>query len=323
MKEIIYLDTNFLNSFLAQKNNGLPTTSSREDSEELKNTSEESSGSKSGSSIEATYKTGEIEFPLIFKSPSGDLKGVWRPGTFSEEKAIASQTEFAKQIITTQMHDNALEEFINYLGSEESQLKVSDSNEIGTYINKSTDFKIVDFKYLKKIIDAEALSTVMLYQSEEQIMKYKTQLESIPKAERSSAQYQELKRQLEIIERKLAAERKEFTGQLEFAQIALSYLDNISTNATYLITDGFIIPLKQDFLRESGSDLSFKYGNTSNIKISFIGKITGEIPDSDLDKRAPEEFITKIHEMLYTVFISLNLIKKGDKILSPVAIYFE
>lgn len=35
MKEIIYLDTQFLNSFLAQINDGLPTLKSREEAEEI------------------------------------------------------------------------------------------------------------------------------------------------------------------------------------------------------------------------------------------------------------------------------------------------
>lgn len=323
MKEIIYLDTNFLNSFLAQINNGLPTSTSREDSEEVKNTSEESSGHRSATSIEATFKSGEFEIPLILKSPSGEVKGVWRPGEFSEEKAIASQTEFAKEIITTQMHDNALEEFINYLDRTDTTLAVSDSRDIGTYINKTTNFKIFDFKYLKKIMDVEALTRMIFYETEEQVNKFKLQLNSAPKDKRSGKEYQVFKSQLTATEEKLKKSKETFKNQLEFVQQALSYIDNISSCTTYLITDGFILPMKEEFLRERGSDLSFKYGSTSSIDISFIGKITGEIPNTNMGELNPEEMITRFHEMLYIVLISLNLIKKGDKIVSPVAIYFE
>lgn len=320
MKEIIYLDTNFLNSFLAQINGGLPTIKSREEMEEIKDVSESSEGFKSLSSVEAVMKTGEFEIPLLFKTPSGEIKGIWKPGNFSEEKAIASQTEAAKQIISTQMHDNALEEFITYLDDNEF---LKSENEIGSYIQKTENFKIVDFDFLVRMMQFDTLGMVIFEKFDKDISKIENEMENIPSKVKHTREYQQKKAELNSKVKKVKSKKDETRQEFEDIEKILKYLQSILPYSTFLIMDNAIVPLKSDFLREKGQELSFKYGNTPNLKITLLGKITSSINDIDVPALASPEAILELHEMLYAIFGLFNLIKKGDKIVSPVAIYFE
>lgn len=323
MKEIIYLDTNFLNSFLAQTNGGLPTTKSREESEEIKDALESSSGHKSASSIEATFKSGKFEIPLILNTPSGEVKGVWRPGTFSEEKAIASQTEAAKQIISTQMHDNSLEEFMSFLKKNES-LTANDQelygNQIGKYISRKSSFKIIDFEYLQRIMQADIFSQFMFQELEKQHQQWEEQIKVFPK---TSAEYKKLNSQLKKSSDNLKNMRKKTNEQFKQVEDIMKYLTDILPNSTFIIGDGFIAPLKAEFLRELGKELTFKYGNSPSLKVTLLGKITGELNTEDLPNLDGVDAVLELHQFIYFMLNSLSLTKKGDLIVSPVAIYFE
>lgn len=327
MKEIIYLDTQFLNSFLAQKNDGLPTLKSHERAEEIKDALESSDGHKSGSSIEAIFKTGDFEIPLVFKGPSGEIKGVWRPGTYSEEKAIASQTEAAKQIISTQMHDNALEEFIIYLNENTEDIYVTelteDKNCIGKYVTKKSTFNIIDFDYLIKIMQADIIKMFMFDELDKKLDEINQQLKNTPKAQKNTKEYQQTNSFFKDRKVKIENTKKQTISELEKVEKMLKYLKEILPNSTFLIGDGIIAPLKEEFLREQGKELSFKYGNSSNLEITLLGKVTGKISSSELPQLNDIDIVLQLHQMIYFILESLKLTKKGDHIVSPVAIYFE
>lgn len=327
MKEIIYLDTQFLNSFLAQINDGLPTSKSREKAEEIRDTLESSEGFKSASSIEAILKSGDFEIPLLFKSPSGEIKGIWKPGLFSGEKAIASQTEAAKQIISTQMHDNALEEFIDFLHENDNELFTSEigyqGEIIGKYINRKSTFKIIDFEYLISIMQADVFQLFLFDKLEEQINNIDQKIKNTPKDKRNTKEYQQLKTFFDQNKRKIDKEKEKIVDVLEKVEKMLKYLKDILPNSTFLLGDGFIAPLKEEFLREKGKELSFKYGDSSNLEITLLGKVTGKISSSDLPQLDDVDSVLQLHKMINFILQSLNLTKKGDHIVSPVAIYFE
>lgn len=156
MKEIIYLDTTTLHSYLAQTNGGLATNKSHEHSEQTNDSLESSQGYNGRNKAEVTVKSGEVEIPFIFKSPSGDIKLVLDPGKFSSEKSIMSQTEQGKEIISKQLHDNALEELEVILESK-GLLSTTSTSKAGEFIKTSSTFKFLDFQYLNKILDMDKL----------------------------------------------------------------------------------------------------------------------------------------------------------------------
>lgn len=315
MKEIIYLDTNFLHSFLAQYNGGLPTNKSREESEEQKDVSESSEGHKSASRTEITGKSGEIEIPFIVKTPSAQLKTVWQPGQTTEEKAIVSQTETAKEIITTQLHDNALEDFITFL-SKETTFVSNETTVVGKYKKITNDFKIIDFDYLFKIIQANKLSVFMFKESDEQYKSLENEIKHAP----NSPENRDLKKQFKEQYQEYTKQKEKQLEDLKYIEDILVYLKDILPNSSFILMDGIIAPLKDEFLREKGNELSFKYGIKSNLKITLLGKVTSKFSDFQFNE---EDALLQIFQILNVAFEALDLIKKGDYIISPVAIYFE
>lgn len=154
-----------------------------------------------------------------------------------------------------------------------------------------------------------------------QIKILEEKAQSTPKNMRNQKNYQQLKAELTTRKNKLNNVKTKLKNDFENVVKVLNYLKDILPNSTFIIGNDFIAPLKPDFLREQGKELSFKYGNSSNVEINLLGKITGKITGESLPDL--EEDFFKIHKLIYFVLEKLELTKKGDLIISPVAIYFE
>lgn len=112
---------------------------------------------------------------------------------------------------------------------------------------------------------------------------------------------------------------------VEFISIAIQYLENVLPTKIFLKQDRYISPLKLKYLRESSTELIFKYGKRSFIDATVVGKVTRIFDSLDatiLDgSMNVTSYITK--NIIDVALNSIMIIKKGDIIISPVAIYFE
>ncbi|MFG3612422.1 DUF6414 family protein [Rummeliibacillus stabekisii] len=320
MKEIIYLDTTMLHSYLAQANDGLATNSSYESSEQVVDTSELSQGFNSRNKTEVTVKSGEIEIPFMFKTPSGDIKLVLDPGKFSTEKSIMSQTEQGKEIISKQLHDNALLNFENSLIENDLIHSSTDPNITGKYIKICSSFKIVDFKYFSKIFQGNKLHKFMFMEFEQQIKE----LEKSLKSEVNPQTKKEYNKQLQKTKSEFEQVKKETGVQINNTEMAIQYLSDITPTDSFLLIEDIISPLKSEFLREPGDQLAFKYGGSSaSLKINLIGKVTSIIENVDTPSFSGPQALLDINKIFYSILHPMGILNKGDKIVSPIAIYFE
>ncbi|AMA72895.1 hypothetical protein ACH33_08515 [Aneurinibacillus sp. XH2] len=322
MKEIIYLDTDFLHSFLAQQNNGLPTEITKENFEEITDELQQQFGYNSRSQIEATLDTGRFEIPLIFNSPKGAIKGVFQPGTYSGEKVISTQTEAGKEIISTRLHDNALELFQKQL-KEEKRLFTIDSANVGDYIILKAQFNIIDFNYLLKMIQPEILGKIMVYKEKSTIESQLKILEMNYQTNKSPEIKQQIRKSQDNI-KKLEKQANVNTTNLKEVEKALKYLAEVLPYSSFLKIKNAVSPLKEKYLRESASELAFKYTVDENsLEITLLGKITSRVKKVTTEEFAQDDIINGLSGLFYDILIPFGIIEEGDLIISPVAIYFE
>ncbi|MEK5272596.1 hypothetical protein NSR00_17945 [Aeribacillus sp. FSL K6-8394] len=314
MKEIIYLDTGVIHSYIAQQFDGLPTETSNERGEEINDTNEKEYGYKSGTSLETKIKSGKFEIPVLLKTPEGELKLTLQPGRFSSEKAVISQTETGKEIISKQLHDNALETFIK----NNEFYSTEDPNIEGKFVKCVSEFKIIDFKYLKNILQSDKLLEFMFIEQEEEMKKMKNDVDQ------DNGKHKTILREaLNHYRSELSNSKKIMKSQLDFIEKAISYLNDILPTESFMIMRDAIAPLKKEYLRETAKELMFKYGaSSSSIHVTIVGKVTNKIKSvkiPDLTKDPFFEFPNIINAVLHP----LGVINEGNLIISPIAIYFE
>jgi hypothetical protein len=320
MKELIYLDTNFLHSFVAQLQDGLPVNVSYETLEEIRDEKELQEGEKSGAFIEGGIKLGELEIPLIFKSPTGQLKARLQPGLFSSEKINLSQLESGKEIISKQIHDNALNHFEKYLDENKLLFNSLENEPIGKVVKCKSNFKIVDIQYLKNIIQTDKLIEFMFMQQYKKLEILKEQVKNMPSSKEKNIQNAKIK----TVEGKINEQKESLKEQFSFVKNALEYLTGILPTESFILMENLIAPLKNEFLREKSNELMFKYGGEeSNLQITLIGKVTNKINKVELPDFSGEDALIRIHEIINAILYPIGVIKQGDFVVSPIAIYFE
>lgn len=318
LKELIYLDTEYVHSFIAQTEGGLPTNIDSEKSEEIREQSDSESSRGADSFIEGKFKLGEFEIPLLFKTPTGEISTGIKPNFKSTEKVSLSQLESGKEIISKILHDNALEKVESGLIEKNVLLRNVHEAEAGKYIKIKTPFKIIDFDYLKKAFAPDKLPDLIFSDLDKTFESLKSETKRL-----EGKQKQLAKAQVKSEEQRIRKEKKEQVDSLKFLESALNYITDIIPTVSYLVGDNILVPLKKDYLREESKDLTFKYGTSSGLKINILGKVTRIIDDVEIPDFDQDFDYMKIGEIVNFILNSIGVLDEGDYIISPIAIYFE
>lgn len=304
MKEIIYLDTSFLNSFIAQTNNGLPTNHVRELLEQETNTSIDATQRESSHEASGKASTGSISIPAVFSTPSGELNYKYNIKSKIDSSVSLSQLDAGKEIISKQLHDNALLDFESYL--EENHRYCTNLNfeakQLGEFIKITHPFDIFDINYIRNLYKVDLLTELMT-------------LNQIP-----PAHVKDKSKWKPRLEPGVEMGMKGF-------DLLFRYLSNIIPSSLCIKQGKFFSPLKEEYIRGNNSDIIFKYGTQSSLKITVIGKTTRIFDQFDIDMFSENGDLSKasiaINVFFQEVLDQIRLIKKGDIIVSPIAIYFE
>ncbi|AFC32114.1 hypothetical protein PM3016_5414 [Paenibacillus mucilaginosus 3016] len=303
MKEIIYLDTSFLHSFIAQLKEGLPTSHVREFLEQETQTTLDATQKESTHEVSGEASTGSVTIPQFFATPSG--KGAYKYINKNrlDNSFTLSQLDAGKEIISKQLHDNALSDFEEYLNDDNVYCTTNDAFDkqidIGKYIKIIHPFEIFDLSYVKKSLDVSILKEMALLANSGVVPAKNGQKKLNPDVEK---------------------------GMNSF-DVILRFLTNILPSNLCIRQGNFISALKEKYVRETNSELIFKYGTKSSLKLTVLGKVTREFDEFDIDMFNKGGMFSHITESITGVtrqFIDeVKLIKKGDIIISPIAIYFE
>ncbi|MUG68669.1 hypothetical protein GNP94_22110 [Paenibacillus campinasensis] len=316
MKELIYLDTAFLHSFIAQQHKGLPISYSTEFQESETKSDTQGKSGELQNEVRAEFKTGEFSIPGILNSPSGTTE--YKLGhTKSTNAAITlTQLEAGKEIISKQLHDDAFQQFEDYLKENSLVTQVNDNHtwRNGEYVSLRKPFAIYDIAHIKNIFNPEGIGVAMEFALSASIQHERARLEAAAEKDFKSKLRgfeQSEKKEYEAIKKELG----------KFRQI-IDYFESLLPSPTFIKSGNVICPLKHDNLRESASLLNFKYGQDEKIPINILGKYTRRF-DQYVDLASTFGPIGEAINQFDSVFEILGIIKKGDRIVSPIAIYFE
>ncbi len=135
MRQFLYLDTDIVNSIIAQAENGLVQEKSNEEA----HTETESDSSNSKLSVNGTAGGSLAKLAKLEANLTGELSGT----------EGGSSTATSREIVNKTLHDAAFNiayEHIDVVKIPEERL---DDNKVGSYIELTRTFNFVDFDYLE------------------------------------------------------------------------------------------------------------------------------------------------------------------------------
>ena len=292
MRRFIYLDTETLNSYIAQIYDGLIKTH-EENTQQIDESSEESSHSISPNAA--------IDFTLLGKGMEGKIEYIFKSLKANKDSTLINKVE------TKMLHDNAFDLLINHINKHED---LKDGN-IGKFIELFNSFYILDFLYYKELFNDANFINFLIDSSMVNIIK---EIEN--EKSKLTTGTPNKKQIIKEIDNKLAAFRKEQESEYSNALKLIDIITKIIPYQRVLCINDCIVTLSDEFIRDNIQMSSFKYGG----KIKVFGYITNII-HKNTDQNLPifAEIINKINSAILPEIVN----KDEVKIIHPIAIYYE
>lgn len=306
IKDYIYLDEDSLNSSLAQFERGLIDSYSSESKTKQSNTNGQSTELSGG--FNGFFGLG--------------ISGIKHSKTTVEETSADSQ----KEIINSIIHDYAVDRLIDRCIENHLLNKSVKSSNEGDFILLITDFHIYDFEYLEDIMSESNLELFRKLSLPDDIRKKQVSLNALRK--KSSNRDGNFKAQVKSMQDKIdqANMKNEVIFDILNTIHLLGKFAKSAFNDSILVRgDNSIFLCKKQKFRMNRSQLAML--NDSKRKISVLGIVEAVKYNintlGSFDKINPNE-INKIPSMLSEVLLSsFNIIENNDRLIKPIAIYFE
>ncbi|MBA3926590.1 DUF6414 family protein [Listeria rustica] len=309
MKELVYLDNEFINSFISQMYNGLPI--------DLQNSKKETDQE------EATEQSSE-KTNVNHTGTLGIYKGKYDFETSESDQHMVMQSSETQEIISKKMHDNALNDFEEYLTNSSKLIEDAQKIKKNNFIKIKIPFRIINLELLKNMYGENVLNSVLFYTNQDDY-------EEVNKIKHNSKLSTQVRNsQIKQVESKI----KKAKDELELTYQGIQHMFNatlpvLPTNL-YFKSDDVIIPLDKRYLREDPLFLDFKYNSDDSSNptyITLIGKVTNKTKKI-LDERAFKEdamigYIRQFNSVFEEFFKLVDLIDDESFIVSPIAIYFD
>lgn len=296
MKEIIYLDTNLVNSLLAQQNAGLVTKLVNEDGE---------SDAKTEGSTEQTTISSDVGLSALLKATGG-----YSSTNVDSYNFVFSKSN--KNLVETALDDYSLDLLITGLEAK-NLIKHSDYQD-GDLISVSGELTVFNFEQLAETSDLEEIG--FLLPEYDEFKALKSEYGKIKGKEKH------LRRAKEIQE-SLSTNGWNIFETIKHMSVYLKKLLP-ETNLIKISNTFSILPL--EFLRVQSVQLSFMQFGKRKIKMLGIcsSKVDEQIP-SDFSHMKDSSLMLKYAPttILNIMLGSFRMVNKDDHLVRPIAIYFE
>lgn len=296
MKEIIYLDTNLVNSLLAQQNAGLVTRLVNEDGE---------SDAKTEGSTEQTTISSDVGLSALLKATGG-----YSSTNVDSYNFVFSKSN--KNLVETALDDYSLDLLITGLEAK-NLIKHSDYQD-GDLISVSGELTVFNFEQLAETSDLEEIG--FLLPEYDEFKALKSEYGKIKGKEKH------LRRAKEIQE-SLSTNGWNIFETIKHMSVYLKKLLP-ETNLIKISNTFSMLPL--EFLRVQSVQLSFMQFGKRKIKMLGICSSTfdEQIP-SDFSHMEDSNLMLKYAPttILNIILGSFGMVNKDDHLVRPIAIYFE
>lgn len=312
MKEIIYLDETFLNSFISQAYDGLPVQKQTEHTNSF--------GDQGTDSVtEKGELNGKLNLGIVASGGKYDTTETNQLTTF--------ETDETKDIVSKKIHDNALDDLENTLKDKNKLFSDVTNRKFGDYVKIETTFQLNDLdEFLSTLNDTtlEAYKVAV----EEDIRTHDTSTEILIQSQDLSRKDGEQQKREYKKDKKQEIENTKYNFNLISSYISFA-TENLPTSI-FMKAPNSIIPLNRNNLRESSSSLNFKYNhNDLDPKIFILGKVTKKTTNMNIfDLRMfKDKGLGTMYEGFNDVFTELfklfDILNKNEYVISPIAVYFE
>lgn len=298
MKQFLYLDTDIINSIIAQTEKGLIQSLSNEEvSSETETDSLNVSINGTGMIGGSIAKLAKAEANL-----SGSLESI----------EGGSLTSTSREIISKTLHDAAFDIAYTYIEPSKIELENQSNDETGNYVELTRVFDFVDLDYLEKLFEKDGIIEFIKKNSAEQI---EAGAEKIKEGHnREQLRKAGINFKLEI-KKAIDASNKQYD---DIAVIIKAMRGLIPYNRMLISSDGYLVPLNTKYFRVDPLDLGFKYGG----EITCVGMITNIIgedtnPNDDNNIFAMVQFTA--NEVLRSI---LPTNENNLCVIHPIAIYY-
>ncbi len=299
MKQFLYLDTDIVNSIIAQSEQGLIQSFS----DEKVSSETEADSSKIAANVNAQLGGSLAKLVKAEADLSGSLESV----------ESNSSTATSREIISKTMHDAAFSIAYNCINPIKVEYGNQSADDTGNYVEMKRVFDFVDFDYLERlfekggIIDYAKRNTAEQIEAEAEKVKEGYNREQLRKAGN--------KFKTEV--RKIVDESNKSFDEIAIVIKVLRGL--IPYNRMLISSDGYLIPLNTRYFRVDPIDLGFKYGGEI-ICVGMITNIIGEDANPNDDKNVFATLQFTANEVLRRI---LPTSQSNLCVIHPIAIYYE
>ena len=293
MRRFIYLDTDTLNSYLAQMFDGLIQGKSEE--------SEDKRGIEKQNGIKTTA-LGELALKLWGKGVDASFEAA-----YERLKTVANEEMF-RDVQTKIMHDNAFDHFYEYI---EDENLLNCENEIGSFVAVEDNFYIFDIAFYQKLFAENGFVTSVAKITEMNAeKKIQEQFDALPREQRRD----------KSIKGKFDDMRREATAKTQNGFVAgktlIEMLASIIPYPQILCIKNYLVVLNENFMRDSISTAAFKYGG----KVNVVGYITNKVTAQT--ETPASEFAgigNSINDIMKVFFKNVDEMY----IVHPIAVYYD
>lgn len=295
MKQFLYLDTDIVNSIIAQAEKGIITQRTIEASESKNRNRRKVFSPKVNASVTGGFwKFVEAKAQLEM---SGEFEGV------------VSNGQVSKDVIEKVLHDAAFDEACKYIEIHDVKEGIQDFDEEGNYLKLWRNFTFIDLDYLENIFQIGEDSSLMKELSKGQIEKKVSESTNRKQRRDNKDKFNQLLD--ETIERS--------AGQIDMLNSMIRLLKRlIPYNRLLLSKDGYIIPVDDKYFRIDSKYMGFKYGGS----ITCIGMVTNLIGE-DFNPTDKDNVFEKIQFSAHEALRGLLPTKEKNLcVIHPIAIYY-
>ena len=297
MKQFIYLDTDSVNSIVAQKEKGLVLETASEH--------EDTAGKESA-------KTGSVS---LDGSVGG---GIWKLAQAQAELNGSGVAEFSshsqtvlKEIATKTMHDAAFDIAYEQI-HEEYDTNPQDAY-LGSFVELKQFFGFVDLEYIERLLSDENSFLKFMKKSD----KEKIETQAAKEISETLTREQQRKHEADLKKRiKELVNAK--NRQYENISDSVKALRQIVPYKRMLVSsDGYLIPLEDKYFRDNPQTMGFKHGGDVTC-VGYITNIIGETSTPDTN-----DFFSQLQALVNRTLISILPTREKDLfVVHPIAIFY-
>lgn len=253
MKHFLYLDTDIVNSIIAQSEKGLIQSLSNEHV----SSDTESDSSSVSASIDGMLGGSLVKLAKAEVSLSGKLESI----------EGGASTSTSREIISKTMHDATFDIAYSHISPTKVSHGDHNADETGNYIEVTRVYDFVDFDYLEGLFEKDGVIEIIKKNDAEQIEA------EVEKAKEGCNREQLRKAGFNLkeeVKKAIAANNKQYD---DIAVIIKALRGLIPYNRMLFSCDGYLVPLNANYFRVNPIDFGFKYGG----EITCVGMITNII----------------------------------------------